>query len=266
MGFQGAIFDVDGVLVDSPHYAAWRDALRGLMESEWAGIRHRTSYSPDAFTRELYQKVIAGRARFDGAAAALEKFGVPDAGGRAERCAAVKQDYMTRLISAGEFTAFPDALRLVLDAKAAGIPVAAASSSKNADLIMDHVRLDNFAAEYHLDNPLIRPGLTLLGVLDADVSGRDLARGKPDPLIFLTAAADLGAEPSGCFVVEDAVTGVRAARAGGMAVVGIARLGDELVLRGSGADLVVTSLDDVSRPALAAGRLAWAAASRREPG
>ena len=34
-GFQGAIFDVDGVLVDSPHEAAWREALRELMESDW---------------------------------------------------------------------------------------------------------------------------------------------------------------------------------------------------------------------------------------
>ena len=48
--FQGAIFDVDGVLVDSPHEKAWRESLRELMESSWRGIRDRTTWSPDAFT------------------------------------------------------------------------------------------------------------------------------------------------------------------------------------------------------------------------
>jgi beta-phosphoglucomutase-like phosphatase (HAD superfamily) len=41
--FQGAIFDVDGVLVDSPHYRAWRDALQELMGTEWTDVRGRTS-------------------------------------------------------------------------------------------------------------------------------------------------------------------------------------------------------------------------------
>jgi beta-phosphoglucomutase-like phosphatase (HAD superfamily) len=256
MGFQGAIFDVDGVLVDSPHYAAWRDALSQLMDAEWADIRDRTTYSPGQFTQEVYQEVIAGRPRLDGARAALEHFGVPDADRRAERYAALKQDHMTRLIRSGQFRAFPDALGLILASKSAGIPIAAASSSKSADLIMDHVQLDAFAADQHLDNPLIRPGLTLLGLLDADVSGRDLPRGKPDPLIFLTAADELGASPSGCFVVEDAPSGVQAAKAGGMAALGVARFHDQDVLRSAGADLVVSTLDDVSRAALAEGRLA----------
>lgn len=255
MGFQGAIFDVDGVLVNSPHYAAWRDALSELMESEWADIRDQTTYAPDRFTDDVYQRIVAGRPRLDGARALLDYFGVPDAARRAEQYASAKQQHMTRLIASGQFEAFPDALRLVLDVKGAGIQIAAASSSKNADVIMDHIQMDEFAAEQHLDHPLIRPGLTLLGLLDADVSGRDLPRGKPDPLIFLTAAGELGFEPRGCFVVEDAAAGVEAAKAGGMAAIGVARLGDEEILRGAGADLVVTTLDDVSRAGLAEGRL-----------
>ena len=255
MGFQGAIFDVDGVLVNSPHYAAWRDALSELMESEWADLRDQTTYAPDRFTDDVYQRIVAGRPRLDGARAVLDYFGVPDAARRAEQYASAKQQHMTRLITSGQFEAFPDALRLVLDVKGAGIRIAAASSSKNADVIMDHIQMDEFAVEQHLDHPLIRPGLTLLGLLDADVSGRDLPRGKPDPLIFQTAAAELGFEPRGCFVVEDAAAGVQAAKAGGMAAIGVARLDDEEILRGAGADLVVTTLDDVSRAGLAEGRL-----------
>ena len=37
--FQGAIFDVDGVLVDSPHELAWREALQELMEGDWSDVR-----------------------------------------------------------------------------------------------------------------------------------------------------------------------------------------------------------------------------------
>ena len=37
-GFAGAIFDVDGVLVDSPHERAWRDGLQELMEGDWSDI------------------------------------------------------------------------------------------------------------------------------------------------------------------------------------------------------------------------------------
>jgi haloacid dehalogenase-like hydrolase len=106
----------------------------------------------------------------------------------------------------------------VLATKAAGIPIAAASSSKNADLLLRQVRLDDYVAE---------KGLTLLDLLDADVSGRDLPRGKPDPMIFLVAAEELPATPARCFVVEDAAVGVQAAKAGGMAALGVARLGDE---------------------------------------
>ena len=104
--FQGAIFDVDGVLVDSPHFRAWRDALQELMGTEWTDVRGRTSYAPEKFTEAVYQQVVAGRPRLASARAALEYFGVPDAGRRAELYAAVKQEHLVTLIEAGEYTAF----------------------------------------------------------------------------------------------------------------------------------------------------------------
>jgi hypothetical protein len=110
------------ILGDSPHFRAWRDALRELMDTEWAELRGRTSYSPDKFTEAVYQEVVAGRPRLAGALAALEYFGVPDAGRRAERYAAVKQEHLVKLIEAGDFTAFPDAIRFVLAVKAGRHP------------------------------------------------------------------------------------------------------------------------------------------------
>ncbi len=255
MAFQGAIFDVDGVLVDSPHELAWREALRDLMEGDWRDIRDKTTYSPERFTPAVYQQVMAGMPRMAGARAALEHYKVPDVDRRIEQYAAGKQEHVIKLIEAGRFTAFPDALRFILAVKGAGIPVAVASSSKNAGLFLRQIRLDAFAAEQRLEYGFITPGLTLLELFDADVAGRDFPRGKPDPTIFLTAAEELGVRPGTCFVVEDATSGIQAAKAGKMAGLGVARLDDEALLREAGADLVVTTLDDVSLDGLMEGRL-----------
>jgi len=255
MSFSGAIFDIDGVLVDSPHERAWRDTLQQLMQGPWSAVLPQTTYSPERFSTAVYQEFVAGKPRLAGATAALEYFGVPDAPQRAEEYAVHKQQQVVRLIEAGQFMAFPDALRFLLATKAAGIPVAAASSSKNAKLFLQQIRLDSFAQQHGLDYKFISPNLTLLHFFDADVTGRDFEHGKPHPEIFLTAAHELGVEPGRCFVVEDATSGVQAAKAGGMQALGVARYDDEALLAAAGADLVVTSLDDVSLEAIAAGRL-----------
>ena len=254
--FQGAIFDVDGVLVDSPHERAWREALHELMEGVWSDIRDRTTWSPEAFTPQVYQQVMSGKPRVAGALAALEYFNVPDADERVETYADRKQNMVVELIEAGEFEAYPDALRFVLAVRDAGIPTAAASSSKNAGLFLRQIRLDEFAEKEGLDYDFVRRGLTLLDFFDADISGRDFAQGKPHPEIFLTGAHELGAPPEECFVVEDAVSGVQAAKAGDMAALGLARADDADMLAAANADLVVESLDEVDIDALGEGRLA----------
>jgi beta-phosphoglucomutase len=254
--FEGAIFDVDGVLVDSPHEKAWRESLRELMEGEWSGIRDQATWSPEAFTPHVYQQEISGRPRLSGARAALEYFQVPDVDARAGEYAARKQAMVVRLIEAGDFTAYRDALRFIIAVKDAGIPVAAASSSKNAKLFLRQIRLDTFAQEHGISSPSVRSGLTLLDFFDADVSGRDFTRGKPHPEMFLTAAHELGAPPEVAIVMEDAAAGIQAAKAGGMAAIGIARAHDADLLSAAGADIVVTTLDEVNMAALSDGRLA----------
>ena len=256
MAFLGAIFDVDGVLVDSPHELAWREALGRLMDGEWRDIRDQTSWDPERFTPAVYQQAMAGKPRMAGARSALEHFGVPDVDARAERYAAAKQEYLVELVQEGRFMAFADALRFSLAVKAAGIRVAVASSSKNARLFLERIRLDTFAAEQRLEYGFLRPDMTLQELFDADISGRDFPKGKPDPAIFLTAAAELGVRPADCFVVEDAPSGILAAKSAGMAALGVARLDDRDLLVEAGADLVVSTLDDVSVPVLAEGRLA----------
>src|SRR5262249_31157313 len=98
-------------------------------------------------------------------------------------------------------------------------------------------------------------GRGLLSIFDADLSGTEVPHGKPDPALFLLAANALNVSPAYCLVVEDAPADIAAARAGGMASVGIARLGDEALLRAARADLVVTSLDQVDTAAISNGTL-----------
>jgi phosphoglycolate phosphatase-like HAD superfamily hydrolase len=78
----------------------------------------------------------------------------------------------------------------------------------------------------------------------------------PDALRFLLVVKGSGIRvPGTCFVVEDASSGVQAAKAGRMAALGVARLDDEAPLTEAGADLVVTTLDEVALEALSEGRL-----------
>ena len=254
-GFEAAILDVDGVLVDSPHERAWRAALQELMETSWHSIRERTTYSPARFTAELYHAEMSGKPTSSGALAVLEYFKVPGAAERIEQYAKHKQRIVDEVLAAKGVTAYPDALRFVLAIRDAGILVCAASSSKNAGRLLEQIRLDVFAEDEGLNYDFLRPNLSLLEFFDADVSGRDFAQGKPDPEIFVTAAQELGVPPSACFVVEDAVSGIQAAKAGEMAALGLARAVDVDVLAAAQADLVVTSLDDVSLSALFKGRL-----------
>ncbi len=227
-GLRAGIFDVDGVLLASPHERAWREALQGFAE-------------PDRFTTAMYQAHVAGKPRLSGARAALEALGVPDAERQAVAYGERKQEQLEALIAAGSVDAFADALRFVQAVEGLGWPMAAASSSKNANRMMQLVRLAS--------------GQGLLDAFSADVCGRDLHQGKPDPEIFLLAAAELRIAPEHCFVVEDAPAGIEAARAGGMAALGVARLGDAALLQAAGADLVVAGLDDVAIDELFCGRL-----------
>jgi beta-phosphoglucomutase-like phosphatase (HAD superfamily) len=164
-----AIFDVDGVLLASPHEQAWRQALNGLAE-------------PDRFTTAMYQAHVAGKPRLSGARAALEALGVPDAGRQAVAYAERKQTLLEELVRAGSVAAFPDALRFVQAVAALGWPMAVASSSKNANQMMQPIRLDS--------------GRSLLDVFRVNTCGRDLRQGKPNPDIFLLAAAELRIAPA----------------------------------------------------------------------
>ena len=76
-------------------------------------------------------------------------------------------------------------------------------------------------------------------VFDAVITGSDITNKKPDPEIYLKAAAAVGVAPENCLVVEDAVAGVQAGKAAGCKVVGVAGSFDKCTLIGAGADYFV---------------------------
>ena len=127
------------------------------------------------------------------------------------------------------------------EAPGLGLPMAVASASKNASAMLRAITLAD--------------GGSLADAFAVKVCGRDLARGKPDPEIFSLAAAELGIGPRHCLVIEDASAGIMAARAAGMMALGVARLNDAAALHAAGADLVVSSLDEISLSSLKHGRL-----------
>lgn len=193
---SAAIFDVDGVLVDSPHERAWREALANFGD-------------PTRFTTAFYEAHVVGKPRLEGARAALEHLGMANAAARAAEYARVKQALIERLIAQGSFEAFSDAIRLTVALHAAGLKLALASSSKNVEAMLQQVRLPD--------------GSALVSLFYVNLSGHEVPHTKPDPTLFLLAAQALGVPPAQYIVVEDAPAGIRA-RAGGMVALAIARL------------------------------------------
>jgi HAD superfamily hydrolase (TIGR01509 family) len=148
---------------------------------------------------------------------------------RAPEYARKKQALIDLPVAEGSFEAFPDAVRFADGLHAAGLRLSLAFSSKNVAAMLRRLSLPD--------------GRPLPSIFDAD------------PAPFLLPAMALKVPPTQCVVVEDAPARIAAARAGGMALVGIARLGDEALLQTAQADLVVTSLDQIDTAAVPDGIL-----------
>ena len=124
-------------------------------------------------------------------------------------------------------------VRTWLDAlRADGVPCVIGSSTvrANIDVVLDVLGLRPYFADV--------------------ISGDDVQHGKPHPDIFLLAAQRAGEAPARCVVFEDALVGIRAARAGGMSVVAVTTTSPAAAL--GDADLVVDRLDQLTIAQVAA--------------
>jgi beta-phosphoglucomutase len=187
MAFKGAIFDLDGVIVDTVplHFTAWKK----LFEKNYN----------TPFTYDFYQKYVDGKPRLDAVRTMLPQLSKSELIYAGE----LKQKYFLELINAGTIKRFDDAFELIKNLIKHKIKLIAASSSKNAALILKKVGL--------------------LGNFQVVISGDDFKRGKPDPEIFFNAAAAINLAIKECVVFEDSLAGIQAAKAGGFFCVGIDR-------------------------------------------
>jgi HAD superfamily hydrolase (TIGR01509 family) len=204
------IFDMDGVLTDSePVINA--AAMRGLEEY---GIQP----SPEDF--EPF--VGMGEDRYIGGVA--EKYGLVY---RPEMKRRVYEIYLE--ILPDMLRGFPGVLELLGDLRARGVSLAVASS---ADRVKVEANLKGIGVD--------------LAWFGAVVTGEDVEKKKPSPDIFLAAARKLGIPPDRCCVVEDALSGVRAAKAAGARCVAVGTSFPLAELELAGADVTREALADVT--------------------
>jgi beta-phosphoglucomutase len=133
-----------------------------------------------------------------------------------------------RQLNEGKIKLLAGARELLADLKQNGYRLAIGTSTppENLDFIMTHTGIAEF--------------------FDAFVNSADVQRSKPDPDTFLKAADKLGMKPSLCVVVEDAVPGVQAGKAGGMAVIAVTNTRPADELAHAGADRIVDSLTELT--------------------
>lgn len=183
----GAIFDWDGVVVDSSE--AHRQSWDLLAAEEQRRL-------PDGFFMKSFgmknEKIIPELLRW-----ASDPTEITRLGNR-------KEELYREIIRRNGVRQIPGTRELLEALREAGIPCAIGSSTPRANIecVLEITRERHFFQQI--------------------VAAADVVHGKPAPDIFLLAAQRLGLEPSRCIVFEDAHVGIEAARSGGMKVVAVA--------------------------------------------
>jgi beta-phosphoglucomutase family hydrolase len=236
--YDAVLFDLDGVLTRTAnvHAAAWKRLFDAFLERRAAETGE--PFVPFDVDTD-YRRYVDGKPRYDGVAAFLAArslelpAGTPEDGPGLQTMHALgnlKDQYFMEHLQRRGVDHYEDAIALVRTLRAQDVRAAVVSSSNNCAAVLEAA------------------GIAQL--FDARVDGRDIGRlelrGKPAPDAFLEAARRLGVEVSRAVVVEDAVPGVAAARAGRFGrVIGVDRSGQSRALREAGADVVVTDLGQV---------------------
>ena len=211
----GAIFDWDGVIIDSSrqHRLSWE---------RLAAEEHRT-LPPDHFERGFGMR---------------NRQIVPDILGwttdpaEIARLDARKEELFRELVKAEGLAPLPGVVPFLKRLKAAAVPAVIATSTPriNLDFLLGRLHLVRYFRHH--------------------VTSEDVSHGKPDPEVFLQAVARLGLWPNRCVVFEDSPVGLQAARAAGIKVVAVTTSHPPAAL--AAADRCVARLDELTPAALAA--------------
>jgi len=239
----GFIWDIDGVVMDSPHEEAWRT------------IAQKPEWGVEKFNSRFYLTDVASHPRYEGGDIILTKKGVYDRLGAKtekekkevlEKFCMQKNGLIKNLIQKGQFVTFYSSVDLILEAKIKGVKQAAASASKNAVSMLRKINLKDipkFSASRY--RSLLGTG-NLYSLFDIDACGLDLG-GKKESIKFASQKLRQMSQDriKSYIVFEDAPAGIRAAKDCGMFSVGIVRIGTKEDLWKAGADLVVNDLREL---------------------
>lgn len=211
-----AIFDMDGTLVDNNpyHFKAWKELFE--------------QYNRVEVTTDLFNEKISG---VPGMVIMRNFFGDDY---NEEQMKAMFQEKTVRYrdIYLPSMAPINGLERLLHELKNSGVKLAVASSATTSNI------------DFVLNN------LSIKSMFDTIVDGPRVSKPKPNPQIFLKAADDLGIKPEHCIVFEDSLSGVKAANAAGMKVIGIttSHMADEL----HPVDMVINDFADITEHQLAA--------------
>lgn len=240
LGLKAVLFDLDGVVTRTAtvHARAWKRLFDEFLAGR-DGDRQRLA---PFRVPEDYIPYVDGKPRYEGVRSFLLSRGIdlpwgdptdspdtPTICGLGNR----KNRFFRQVMAEEGVEVFPGTIALIQALRTAGIKTGCVSSSKNCLAVLE------------------RAGL--IERFDVIFDGRDLEReglpGKPRPDAFLRAAALLGVAPGAAAVVEDAVSGVEAGRAGGFKlVIGVDRGAGREALVQAGADVVVDDLAELPIP------------------
>lgn len=229
---DAVLFDLDGVITPTAevHMRAWRAMFERLF-ADW-------DIEPP-YTDSDYFDHLDGKKRYDGVAAVLRSrdieipWGHPSDPPDADTVCGVgnrKNEVFSRVLREEGIRPYPGSIALLDALAAAGTPVAIVSSSKNAREVLTAAGvIDRF--------PVIMDGL---------IAEAEHLPSKPAPDVFLEAARLCGVEPARAAAVEDAISGVQSAAAGGFGViVGVDRGAGAEPLAQAGATIVVSDLAEL---------------------
>lgn len=232
---DAVLFDLDGVLTKTAaiHAQAWKRLFDEMLKQRCASLGE--VFTPFDIDTD-YAQHVDGIPRLDGVVTFLAARGIDLPQGTADddpgydsihALGCLKDRYFIEHLEAHGVEPYEPAIALAGMLRTHEIRTAVVSSSINCAAVL--------------------AGANIAELFDVQVDGRDVMQlglaGKPAPDAFLEAARRLRVLPQRSVIVEDAVAGVAAGRAGGfMTVVGVDRGGRAKALRAAGADVVVTSL------------------------
>lgn len=218
--FQGIVFDMDGVLIDShpAHKASWREFL------QLEGVR---------VSEQELTFILEGRTRNE----ILRHFlgDLPEQ--ELQSCGRRKDDIFRCLEH--QITPIPGVIEFLRETERRGIARAVATS----------------ASEIRTFSTIERLGLG--GFFDAVITAADVAAGKPDPLVYRLACERIDLNPEQALAFDDARAGVISATQAGLRCIGVASngLGHQLLL--AGAEAVIPNFTAPELPALVQGNSNW---------